>query len=417
MNKPHLHLMRSLLPVIALSACTQAQTTVLFIGNSYTGVNNLPNTFQQLSASLGRTVTTAMQTPGGWTLEQHSTTQATLDAIASQPWTHVVLQEQSQCGGLPPTYCGTAAGADALVQAIHANATCTRPILYMTWGRQNGDSQTCADFPYMCTYDGMQQALRDNYVALAEEHDAFTAPVGAAWRHVRETHPLINLYQGDGSHPSVEGTYLAACVFYCTVFGESCAAASFTSTVQPDTAAILRNIASTVTLDSLATWNLDLPPLADAAFTSSSSNAWNEVTYHHGGAGTHLWTCSDGQSSTLADVTFVFAEPGTYELSHTYTDPCGNSATATWTQEVIVAGVPGSFGKNGRPFVHIEAGSLNVHGSGPQDAVTLTDASGRTIGSQPMANGRARFQGIHGMVVVTITDGQGVRWTEPVFVP
>ncbi|MBK9074722.1 MAG: PKD domain-containing protein [Flavobacteriales bacterium] len=147
-------------------------------------------------------------------------------------------------------------------------------------------------------------------------------------------HPLINLYQADESHPSVEGTYLAACVFYSTLFQQSCAGASFTSSLPPATAAILQGIASTTVLDSSTTWNLDVPNGTDATVDGSSSNGPNDITYYHFGEGTHLWTCSNGQSSTDANPTFTFAGPGIYTFTHTYTDPCGNTDTVTWTGEV-----------------------------------------------------------------------------------
>lgn len=95
----------------------------------------------------------------------------------------------------------------------------------------------CAELrqlPFMCTYDGMQQGLRTNYIALAEWNDSYTAPVGAAWKAVRDAHPTISLYDADGSHPSPAGTYLAACVFYCTLYQESCAGATFNGSSMPE---------------------------------------------------------------------------------------------------------------------------------------------------------------------------------------
>ena len=156
---------------------------------------------------MGDTVTTAAQTPGGYTLNGHATTPATINAIESQSWDFVVLQEQSQLGALPFDITDTEIGALQLVAVIEQNDECTYPVFYMTWGRQNGDDLNCPDFPFMCTYDGMQQGLRDNYVTLAEANDAYVSPVGVAWKQVRDTHPLINLYNPDESHPAVEGTY------------------------------------------------------------------------------------------------------------------------------------------------------------------------------------------------------------------
>ncbi|MBK9074721.1 MAG: hypothetical protein IPL77_07000 [Flavobacteriales bacterium] len=171
--------------LFALEASAQ-QTSVLFIGNSYTAVNDLPNTFRQLALSLGDSVTTAMQAPGGYTLNGHATTPATINAIESQPWDFVVMQEQSQLGALPLDVTDTEIGAIQLVATIEQNDECTYPVFYMTWGRQNGDALNCPDFPFMCTYEGMQQGLRDNYVELSHSNDAYTAPVGMAWKKVCE---------------------------------------------------------------------------------------------------------------------------------------------------------------------------------------------------------------------------------------
>lgn len=193
---------------------------------------------------------------------------------------------------------GSAGDATALANIIAANDSCTVPVYYMTWGRQTGDMMNCANFPFMCTYEGMQLGLRDNYIGFAEDNNGWTAPVGMAWREVQNTHPFIELFQTDGSHPNINGSYLAAAVMYCTLFGQSCAGASFNSTLQPDSAAILRSIASSMVLDSASTWNLDNGSMPNAAPTGSSSNGAYDITWQHSGLGIHLWSCSNGQTST-----------------------------------------------------------------------------------------------------------------------
>ena len=401
-----------LLPAWALAVATQAQqTSVLFIGNSYIGVNDLPNTFRQVALSLGDTVTTSAQTPGGYTLNGHATTPATLDAIASQPWDFVVMQEQSQLGALPFDVTDTELGAIQLVAAIEENDECTYPVFYMTWGRQNGDDLNCPDFPFMCTYDGMQQGLRDNYVALGEANDAYVAPVGVAWKQVRDTHPMINLYNPDGSHPSVEGTYLAACVFYCTLFQQSCAGASFVSTVQPDTAAILQGIASAMVLDSMTTWNLDVPNGTDATIDGYSSDGPNDITYYHFGAGTHLWTCSNGQTSTEASPTFTFTLSGDYTFTHTYTDPCGNTDTVTWTLEGVVVGVPETANTSPYRLSSIGHGLIEVVGATGGELLTLMDLRGRTLLTCRLKAEGLRISSPPGLQVYRITGTDGTSVT------
>lgn len=363
-----------------LSLLSHAQpTSVLFLGNSYTSVNNLPGLVQQLALSMGDTVNVQMAAPGGFTLFEHGTTAASLAAINAQAWDFVVMQEQSQLGALPDAVTGSAADAALLFNLIEANDECTLPVYYMTWGRQNGDALNCPNFPFMCTYEGMQLGLRSNYIGFAEDNDGWTAPVGMAWHEVRSTHPFIELYQTDGSHPNINGSYLAAAVMYCTLFQQSCASATFNSTVQPDTAAILRTIASSMVLDSSSTWNLDATGSADAGPTGSSSNGAYDVTWYHPGQGTHLWTCSNGQTSTDANPTFTFAGPGTYTFTHTYIDPCGNMGSATWTTEVYGIGMDEAHAAP--PYsIRLDAdGNLLVLGTNGNERVQVFDALGRTI--------------------------------------
>jgi len=393
-----------LLIVSALSSASQ-QTSVLFIGNSYTYVNDLPNTLRQLALSLGDTVTVASSAPGGYSLFQHSTYAPTLTAIQSQPWDYVVLQEQSQLGALPTTVTTTELGASALAELIEENWECTYPVFYMTWGRQNGDAQNCANFPFMCTYNGMQQGLTSNYIALAEGNDGYAAPVGAAWKVVRDTHPLINLYDADGSHPSPAGTYLAACVFYCTLYQESCVNATFNGSIDAGTAAILRGIASATVLDEPLTWNLDVPN-GTSALLDGAEVGPDWITLIHNGQGTHLWTCTNGESFTTATVTFTFATSDTYFVTHTYTDPCGNTDTVTLTFNIVLGADELEAATQYKVFSGLP-GQLEVQGAKGGEMLTLHDAQGRLVRQERMSGTVHRIACGAGLHLWRINDERG----------
>ena len=47
------------------------------------------------------------------------------------------------------------------------------------------------------------------------------SPIGEAFRRSIALNPNLELYQPDESHPSLEGSYLAACVFYEVLFQKS----------------------------------------------------------------------------------------------------------------------------------------------------------------------------------------------------
>src|SRR5574342_386010 len=71
-------------------------TRVLFIGNSYTFVNDLPGMFAGLASAGGHRVETEVEAEGGWMLSDHAQSKATRNKIKSSNWSFVVLQEQSQ---------------------------------------------------------------------------------------------------------------------------------------------------------------------------------------------------------------------------------------------------------------------------------------------------------------------------------
>ena len=60
--------------------------------------------------------------------------------------------------------------------------------------------------------------------AVGETHDVAVAPVGAA-RRAAAAALGVELFDADGEHPSLAGTYLAACVVAATIFGPDVLAA------------------------------------------------------------------------------------------------------------------------------------------------------------------------------------------------
>jgi hypothetical protein len=128
-------------------------TNVLFIGNSYTFVNNLPQTLTDIALSKGDTLMYDISTPGGYTLNLHTTNATTLSKINSQAWDFVVLQEQSQLPSFSPVQVATDVFPFArhLDSLILVNDSCTETVFYMTWGRKNGDLSNCAVYPPVCT--------------------------------------------------------------------------------------------------------------------------------------------------------------------------------------------------------------------------------------------------------------------------
>jgi hypothetical protein len=329
--------MKFLLPAFLFLTVTtvQAQTKrVLFLGNSYTSVNDLPNTFRQLALSAGDTVIVDSNAPGGYTLQGHSTNATSLSKIAQGNWDFVVLQEQSQMPSFPPAQVqqDTYPYAAELDSLIHVADSCAQTVFYMTWGRKNGDASNCASYPQICTFWGMQARLRQSYVEMADLNHATVAPAGEAWKKSRLTDSLINLWSADNSHPSMEGTYLTACVFYATLYQKTPVGLTYISSLNSSTAAFLQGIAEQVVFDSLDTWNVGIDyPHADFSFQQTSATAVSFMD-ESGNAQNATWII-DGQNYSGAFVNHDFGAHGNYSVSLISSNSC---FTDTLTQTISV---------------------------------------------------------------------------------
>ena len=219
----------------------------------------MPNMIADIANSFGNTLNWDASLIGGSSLSNHASNSTTLDKIATGTWDVVVFQEQSQRPALSPASVATDVYpfAESLVEAVRAANPCASPLFYMTWGRQNGDADFCGTYPPVCTYDGMQARLRTSYLEMATINDASVAPVGVAWKAIRDNFPAINLYNPDESHPSITGTYLAACVLYASIFRDSPVGAVIPSGVGSGNAVNIQNTANSIVFDSLSVWGLD----------------------------------------------------------------------------------------------------------------------------------------------------------------
>lgn len=289
---------------------------VLFIGNSYTYTNSMPDMFRDFATAKGDTLVYASSAPGGWTFQQHIVYAPTLSGIASQPWDVVVLQEQSQRPSFPPAQVATDVYpyARLLDSVIDEQDTCIETMFMMTWGRKTGDAMNCPGYPVVCTYAGMQGRLRDSYMEMAVNNHASVAPVGAAWKIVVDSFPSIDLYSPDESHQSVAGSYLQACVFYASVFHKPAMGCTYLGTLSASVAATLQRIADKVVLDSLSQWQQHGHYTYSGfkmTYTGPNTVAFTNTSQR---ADSYLWSFGDGTTSTLANPTHTYVPSGNFAV-------------------------------------------------------------------------------------------------------
>jgi hypothetical protein len=251
-------------------------------------------------------------------------------------WDFVVLQQQSQMPAFPieQVEVETFPFATQLNDSILAHSPCAETVFYMTWGRENGDQQNCANWPPVCTYEGMDDLLYERYMMMAEMNQGVVSPVGAVWRYLRENHPDIDLFS-DGSHPSTAGSYVAAVCFYTTFFRKSPLETSFDFTADNAHEATIRQVVHDLVFLQLSQWyigdwdpeaSFNLSPISSSEFTLTNTSQFADNLFYSIG-GTN-WV-----ELTESTTPITISEPGDYEIS-LIAQRCGISDTTTQTLQV-----------------------------------------------------------------------------------
>jgi PKD repeat protein len=209
---------------------------------------------------------------------------------------------------------------------VEANSPCGETVFYMTWGRKYGDQDNAAFFPPLATYEGMDSLLFERYMQMTQDNNAIVSPVGRVWRYLRTNNPEIELYDSDNSHPSLAGSYAAACSFYTTILRKDPTLITYNPGIAPNVAQTIQNAAKTVVFDSLSMWFIgERNLIADftydniTGFSNLSLNTNNTTTYH--------WNFGNGENSTEINPTYNYNSNGVYIVRLTATDQCGQEST------------------------------------------------------------------------------------------
>ena len=318
--------MFSILFIMGFSALTYGQETkrVLFLGNSYTAFNNLPSLIDSIANSFGDTLVHDMNLQ--LNLQYHAGDNSSMSKIRQGNWDFVVVQGQSVRPAQSTAPTNVYPYAEEITDSIRENNLCGKAMFFMTWGRENGYLSSGSN----STYNGMQENLYNAYLTMTTDNDGVCAPVGAVWKYVRDSFPTINLYDSDGSHPSVAGSYLAACTFYAAIFRKTPETTPFYGGLTRIIAEDLQKAAAHIVLDSLDTWHL-LDYDVQAAFTSITNNNTVNFSNFSTNSVAYQWNFDDGSALNTSLAPSHTFQSGTYEVELVAFDNCGLSDTLVQT--------------------------------------------------------------------------------------
>jgi hypothetical protein len=188
--------------------------SVLFVGDSVTYVNNMPEIVSQIARSKNRCVQVAMVASGGESLRDHWESGDVKRHLQAQRWNDIVFQDQSTFG---KTYLvdGEYRAQDARDLFVYGHRLFAiardhgaHPILFLPWAVRSAPGRDV-------------QFTRWAYSTFAKNENAQLVSAMDAWAIAQRRLPDINLYSSDGLHPTAAGSYLTAALFYAALVKES----------------------------------------------------------------------------------------------------------------------------------------------------------------------------------------------------
>jgi hypothetical protein len=293
---------------------------ILFIGNSYTHMNDMPNIFDKIAKAKGKSVHVEMNTRSGSSFNVHTTREDMFKVIKSRKWDYIVLQGYSRELSFDYTIVDTASipFVNKILDTIYINNPCTNVLFYATWGYKNGYLER----DDVNTYEKMADKIIDGYKYMSEIFNIPLVPVGLVWKEIRKNYPSLNLYDKDEAHPNRNGSYLAACTFYSAIFHESSVGA-VTSTISSKNAEIIQLVASNYVMANLNslklnmnTWDVNDETTKDTKYVAHCSATFPNAT-------AITWNFGDGRSTTKSSADHLYNKPGRYKVKLTVEDACG----------------------------------------------------------------------------------------------
>jgi hypothetical protein len=243
---------------------------VLLVGNSYTKFNLLHLLLARVAdGAPGPRLHVDVEARGGYSLRQHWKSRTALIKIRNGHYTHVVLQGHSLSAIDHPDELAE----DAARFNTEIAAAGSRTVLYETWARKPNTS-IYRHHSLIRTFDDMSGRIDSAYSGIAKRLHVELAPVGGAFVRAFRSDPGVQLWNADGSHPSLAGSYMAACVLYGAITGRDPRESTYVPyPLDARLASNIRTVAAAALSDVDAVQTIDLVPQATGVAARSGGAA------------------------------------------------------------------------------------------------------------------------------------------------
>ena len=218
----------------------------LFIGNSATYVNEIPQTLSRLAGELGYTVETDQITPGGCELFRHANVSEEhgkkVLAEIEKGYDIVFLQDNGNCVSTDEKRKNCIDASKRLCDAIKKSGAraCfyVRPP-YGTIKAERDPFEQCVAFDEL-------------FGEIARENGAECVYVNRAFAYAIK-HLSYDLWGNDHAHTGRFGAYLIVCTFFATLFRVS-ATKLDPNGLDPHDALVLQTVADKIVFDGVIPW-------------------------------------------------------------------------------------------------------------------------------------------------------------------
>lgn len=234
---------------------------ILFIGNSYMDVNNLPYTFKGFTDNSGKKIYLGADIVLGTKLDYHVHNNYTYSLISSLDWDYIILQGDPGSSAYPETEQiifpdqtnhNEFLSMTTMKDYIKVICPSAKIIYIMPWAYEDGILWIAGQTD---TYEDMQKKIYNNTMQWCKDLNIITAPVGWTWYEImKENKQLHYLFLDDYNHPSQRGTYITASVLYSTIFKRSTVDIPYYYVFSKEEATYFQNTSSKVVMDSLSLW-------------------------------------------------------------------------------------------------------------------------------------------------------------------
>ncbi|HBS88235.1 MAG: hypothetical protein A2W91_04485 [Bacteroidetes bacterium GWF2_38_335] len=299
---------------------------VLFIGNSITYFNDMPQSFKEIADSKGDSVEVTVYAPGGTGFIHYYIDPNVYNYFREGTWDVIILQPGSnESPGYSYPISQTLMEARIMLDSAYKYNPCAKilyyEITYGIWGNTLTD---------ITNYNNTMDLIRANLTYLADSTKNFFAPAGEVISHLWNENPDSMFWGSYGDiHPNYKGSYIIACAFYSSVFQKPSFGTTYFNSVDTAEAEYFQQVSDSIVLNHFSLWRINSynQSVYFDVISGFDSFSFENLSENYDSL---QWSFGNGQYSNEINPEIQYEEAGDYIVNlDTWFHGCQASQTDT----------------------------------------------------------------------------------------